>query len=49
MKRFILGAVLACGMWSAVYGETIKGSVVDARGEAMPFVTNIRRLKNIIC
>ena len=39
MKRFILGTVLACGMWSAVYGETIKGSVVDARGEAMPFVT----------
>ena len=37
MKKFFLGILLLCSV--AVSAETIKGSVVDSRGEAMPFVT----------
>ena len=37
MKNFFLGIFLLCSF--GVSAETIKGSVVDSRGEAMPFVT----------
>ena len=37
MKKFFLGIFLLCSF--GVSAETIKGSVVDSRGEAMPFVT----------
>ncbi|MBO7457126.1 MAG: hypothetical protein J6T71_04830, partial [Paludibacteraceae bacterium] len=37
MKKFFLGILLLCSV--VVSAETIKGSVVDSRGEAMPFVT----------
>ena len=37
MKKFFLGIFLLISV--AVSAETINGSVVDARGEAMPFVT----------
>ena len=37
MKKFFLGIFLLCSF--GVSAETIKGSVVNERGEAMPFVT----------
>ncbi|MGN0226909.1 MAG: outer membrane beta-barrel protein [Paludibacteraceae bacterium] len=37
MKLFFLGIFLLCSF--GVSAETIKGSVVDSRGESMPFVT----------
>ena len=37
MKKFFLGIFLLCSV--AVSAETIKGSVVNERGESMPFVT----------
>ena len=37
MKKFFLGILLLCSV--VVSAETIKGSVVDSRGEAMPYVT----------
>ncbi len=37
MKKFFLGILLLCSV--AVSAEVLKGSVVDSRGEAMPFVT----------
>lgn len=37
MKKFFLGILLLCSV--VVSAETLKGSVVDSRGEAMPYVT----------
>ena len=38
MKRIVL-VLLVCVAAGMVSAETIKGSVIDANGEAMPFVT----------
>ncbi len=37
MKKFFLGMMLLCA--AGVSAEVIKGSVIDTKGEAMPFVT----------
>ena len=37
MKKFLLGIMLCMAV--GVAAETIKGSVMDTKGEAMPFVT----------
>ena len=37
MKKFFWGILLLCS--ASISAETVKGSVVDSRGEAMPFVT----------
>ena len=37
MKKFFLGIMLCMAV--GMSAETIKGSVIDAKGEAMPFVT----------
>ena len=37
MKKFFLGIMLCVAV--SVSAKTIKGGVIDAKGDAMPFVT----------